>query len=134
YAWAITGATVGGSLTPNKLAALQRIQKSRGLSDAAHINVMVEQCSLSLDDLSKLQTNAFDSDKRIAKIDALLESKKIELSKLSTSNRASLSASILAELASTECVVCLDAISDQIFLNCHHICVCSNCADLFRLK
>ncbi len=65
-------------------------------------------------------------------------------------------ASILAEMSSTECVVrvvtsdlacttgdatnvcvscaqvCLDAISDQIFLPCNHICACKKCANLFQ--
>lgn len=31
-----------------------------------------------------------------------------------------------------ECVVCLDAMSDHIILNCMHICLCEDCAEMYR--
>jgi len=37
-----------------------------------------------------------------------------------------------AEDPQNECVVCMDSIRDSLLVPCHHLCVCSTCADTLK--
>ncbi len=96
YSWGLIGATVGGAVTPRKLAAMEAHKKKKNATDMQHYGVlhctactcarscrtgstltaagadvcMYEQAlasiGYSIDDLAKMQENAADIEKRVS--------------------------------------------------------------------
>jgi hypothetical protein len=93
----------GDSLSPEQMAALERIREERKITDSEHEQVL-SQLDKKLDDITDMK----DAGERLSE----------SLSKMRSQQES--------------CVCCMDAMADHIIMDCMHICLCSTCAPLFQ--
>jgi len=134
YAFALQAAVANGqTLSKSRMSTLSAIRAERKVTDDLHL-VTLAMIGVNAADLTRLQANAEEVDKKITMVDKLIDEKMKTAPSTTTPTAPTkeMLSSILSELSGTECVVCMDGAASTVFFQCMHICVCENCAPSFR--
>jgi len=133
YLWCLRAVVADRLITQNKLAILNKIPYRQTITTEQNIRHLKQVGLENEEEFQWLQTQSTHLDQKILRIESSMEDQLTEQTK-DGGNKGSIERQLLIELSGNECTVCLDHSCDQVFLDCMHSCVCSNCAHLFQPK
>jgi len=133
YLWCLRAVVADRLITQNKLAILNKIPYRQTLTTEQNVQYLKRVGVEDEEEFQQLQTQSSRLDQKILRIENSMIDQLKEQTK-DGGHKGSIERQLLIELSGNECTVCLDHPCDQIFLDCMHLCVCTNCAHLFQKK